>query len=193
MAEGQGAAGGAGEKKLNSTDRHPTTVVAPCAGGQLDSADVCQQPGAQATRVAVLWCVLHLKITGLDGTPQGERFPRRADTQGEQIQWHDLYVSLLLGCRPRSRRLTSDYLDAFDIIISDYIGVLNAMDSSVRAKHACKLRLLDSWGTDAGPNMQDGHGFCCLKLPSLSQFGPLHRRTLPTTRFWGTLSGHSGR
>jgi hypothetical protein len=77
-------------------------------------------------------------LTGLDGSPQGE-----------QIQWHDLYISLLLlGYQPTlghtHRNLTADYLDAFDIVITDYNGVNGAMDPVSLGKHKCKLRLLDS-------------------------------------------------
>lgn len=121
----------------------------------------------------------HLNMTGLDGSPQGE-----------QLQWHDLYMSLLLlGYNPvmlsRSRRLTSDYLDAFNLIIIDYLGVLNAIDSDTVTKHHCKLRILDSWGTDAGPNAQSGTGFCCLKLPHLSQFWTFTPGYSPANSFLG--------
>jgi hypothetical protein len=105
-------------------------------------------------------------MDGLHGSPQGE-----------QIQWHDLYVSLLLlGYHPtlvhHKRQLTADYLEEFNVVITDYCGVHYAVDQLALAKHRCKLRVLDSWGTDAIPNMntQQGNPFCCLKLPSLSQF-----------------------
>jgi hypothetical protein len=122
-------------------------------------------------------------MTGLNGTPQGE-----------QIQWHDLYISLvLMGYQPTlvhtKRQLTADYLDAFDVVITDYHGVNAAMDSISMDKHKCKLRLLDSWGTDAGPNMRDGKGFCCLKLPSLSQFWTFTPNFSPGNSFLGYRVG----
>lgn len=110
---------------------------------------------------------IHWGMDGLNGSPQGE-----------QIQWHDLYVSLvLLGYNPTlvhtKKQVTSEYLEAFDIVIIDYAGVSEVMDDVALQRNRCKLRLLDSWGTDAGPNSgprRRGSPFCCLALPSLSQF-----------------------
>lgn len=103
-------------------------------------------------------------MNGLGGGPQGE-----------QVQSHDLYVSLLLlGYQPvvltQRRKLTAEYLDGFDVVITDYHGVNDAMDKEALQKHRCKIRLLDLFGTDAIPNMREGCGYCCLKLPSLLQF-----------------------
>lgn len=121
----------------------------------------------------------HLNMTGLDGSPQGE-----------QLQWHDLYVSLLLlGYHPvlldKPRRLTADYLDAFDVIVTDYLGVLHGLDKEALAKHRCKLRVLDSWGTDQGPNQKEGWGFCCLNLPHLWQFWTFTPEHSPENSFLG--------
>lgn len=122
---------------------------------------------------------IYMGLTGLNGTPQGE-----------QIQWHDLYISLLLmGYHPTlvhtQRQLTVDYLDAYDLVITDYYGVNAAIDARSLSKHRCKLRLLDSWGTDAGPNERNGHGFCCLKVPSLSQFWTFTPKHSPDNSFLG--------
>ena len=82
-------------------------------------------------------------------------------------------------------QLTAEYLDAFDLVIIDYDGVNGVMDQVSLNKHRCKLRVLDSWGTDAGPNMRDGYGFCCLKLPSLSQFWTFTPGFSPENSFLG--------
>lgn len=119
----------------------------------------------QSTKLLLYYgAYIHWGMDGLHGNPQGE-----------QIQWHDLYVTLLLmGYRPHlvhtQQQLSAAYLDAYDLVIIDYAGVMYAMDEQALERHRCKLRLMDVWGTDAGPNMRDGKGFCCLKLPSLAQF-----------------------
>lgn len=82
-------------------------------------------------------------------------------------------------------QLTADYLDAFDLVVTDYDGVNGVMDQVSLSNHRCKLRVLDSWGTDAGPNMRDGYGFCCLKLPSLSQFWTFTPGFSPENSFLG--------
>lgn len=126
-------------------------------------ANVCEKSQQQLRNLLYFGALIYLQMDGLDGKPQGE-----------QVQWHDLYVSLLLlGFRPtlvtKHKRLTPDYLDSFDVIISDYHGLNNAIDAAALDKHRCKVRLLDWWGTDAIPHIRDGWGDCCLKLPSLLQ------------------------
>lgn len=154
---------------LSATVQEPTTT-----------ANICASTSQQTLQVLLYFGAYHhLNMTGLDGSPQGE-----------QLQWHDLYVSLLLlGYHPvlleKPRRLTSDFLDAFDIVIIDYLGILHGMDQAALAKHRCKLRVLDSWGTDTGPNLKSGWGFCCLKLPHLSQFWTFTPGYSPANSFLG--------
>lgn len=143
------------------------------------TAQICDEHQQMVQVLLYFGAYHHLNITGLDGSPQGE-----------QLQWHDLYISLLLlGYHPvlldKPRRLTADYLDAFDVIVTDYLGVLHGMDKAALAKHRCKLRVLDSWGTDQGPNQKKGWGFCCLNLPHLRQFWTFTPGHSPDNSFLG--------
>jgi hypothetical protein len=133
----------------------------------LTVSDLCTATriGARAKQRVLLYpgFFLDAGMTGLHGSPQGEH-----------IQWHDLFVSLLLlGYEPvlQSTRthFTPELFASYDMIITDYVGVWHAMPGGVAgaARHPqrCKLRILDWYGTDDAYNMRDGPGpYCCMHL-----------------------------